>query len=437
MGRSVARDWWLQPLARRAWLLGIATLRIGAAQAAEPVEFDVSAYEKKPFEWNGYLELRPEYQRLDRGAALYGLQFPGDTRTSLTRTNAAAELSAVYRTGEMRLHYTGHATYVHGPQGSADDLRTYEAYGAWQAAANANLEAGKRALRWGKAYAFSPVAFFERAKDPLDPELSREGFVLATGSWVRSAPGPLTTLSVTPVLLPVTDSLNDAYGSGNHWNAGAKLYALLHDTDIELVYAAPGSRGARWGVDFSRNLGTNLEVHGEWARFNDVPGVVLTPADTLVTQVRSFASYVIGLRYLTEHQTTLIAEYYSNGGGLTQDQAEQFFQRADAIGANQSLRSVIAQAASRGYVGPNAMRRYVYARLSQPEPFDILYVTPALTAIVNADDRSYTLIPELTFTRIANLELRFRLQFNHGDRWTEYGEKAVQSRAELRMRYHF
>jgi hypothetical protein len=427
----------MRPAARLACALGIAVFLASGAHAADAIEFDVSAYEKKSFEWSGYLELRPEYQWLAPDSALYGLQFPGDTRSSLTRTSAAAELSGVYRTGDVQLHFTGHASYVHDPHGSASDLRTYEAYGAWQPAANTSLEAGKRALRWGKGYAFSPVAFFERAKDPLDPELSREGFVIATGSWVRSFPGPLTTLSLTPVLLPVRDSLNDDYGPGDHWNAGVKLYALLYDTDIDLVYAAPGSRGTRWGVDFSRNLGTNLEIHGEWAHFSDASSVVLTPGNTLATQVRSLTSYVLGLRYLTEHQTTIIAEYYRNGAGFTQVEAQQFFELAHSVSANQRLRSVVAQAASRGYVGANSMRSYYYLRLSQPEPFDILYFTPALAAIVNADDRSYTLIPELTYTRITNLELRLRLQFNHGDRLTDYGEKAVESRVELRMRYYF
>jgi hypothetical protein len=437
MGRSIARIRWLRPAARLAYAVAIAMLLAATAHAAESTEFDVSAYEKKSFEWNGYLELKPEYQRLDPDSALYGLQFPGDTRSSLTRTSAAAELSGVYRTGDVRLHFTGHASYIHDPRASASDLRTYEAYGAWQPTANASLEAGKRALRWGKGYAFSPVAFFERAKDPLDPELSREGFVIATGSWVRSSLGPFTTVSVTPVLLPVKDSLNDDYGPGDHLNAGAKLYALLYDTDIDLVYAAPGSRGARWGADFSRNLGTNLEIHGEWAHFSDATSVVLTSANTLATQVRSVTSYMLGLRYLTGHQTTIIAEYYRNGAGFTQHEAQQFFELAHATSANQGLRSVVAQAASRGYVGPNSMRSYFYLRLSQPEPFDVLYFTPALTAIVNVDDRSYTLIPELTYTRITNLELRLRLQFNHGDRLTDYGEKAVDSRGELRMRYFF
>lgn len=413
-------------------------LAAAAACAAEDIGFDVSKFEKKPLEWNGYLELKPEYQRLDRGSALYGLQFPGDTRSNLTRLSAAAEVSGVYRRGDVRLHFTGHASYVDDPHGSTDDLRFYEAYGAWQPSTGVALEAGKRTLRWGKGYAWSPVAFFERAKDPTDPELSREGFVMATGSYVRSFSGPLKTLSLTPVLLPVNGSLNDDYGRGDHWNAGAKAYALLYDTDIDLIYAGAGSRGgSRLGADFSRNLGTNLEIHGEWARINDAARIVLTPANTLATQVRSYTSYVLGLRYLTERQTTIIFEYYRNGSGYMQDDAQRFFELADELTGNPALRPIAAQAASGGYVGPNPMRSYMYVRLSQPEPFDILYFTPSLTAIVNTEDRSYTLIPELLYTRITNLELRLRFQFNRGDRLTDYGEKAVDSRVELRMRFFF
>jgi hypothetical protein len=417
-------------------VFGVATVVATAAQAAEAIEFDVSAFEKKAFEWNAYLELKPEYQWLDRGSALYGLQFPGDTRSSLTRLSTAAELSGVYRRGDVRLHFTGHGNYVDDPHGSSSDLRFYEAYGAWQPAPSAAVEAGKRTLRWGKGYAFSPVAFFERAKDPTDPELAREGFVMATGSYVRSLTGPLKTLSFTPVLLPVNDSLNRDYAD-KHWNAGAKLYALAYDTDVDLIYTSAGSRGARWGADFSRNLGSNVEIHGEWARISDASRMVLTPANTLATEVRSFTSYVLGLRYLTERQTTIIVEYYRNGSGYRQDEAQRFFELAHAASGNAALRPLAAQAANGGYIGPNPMRRYMYLRLSQPEPFDILYFTPALTAIVNTDDRSYTLIPEFLYTGVTNLELRLRLQFNRGDRLTDYGEKAVASRAELRMRLFF
>jgi hypothetical protein len=99
--------------------------------------------------------------------------------------------------------------------------------------------------------------------------------------------------------------------------------------------------------------------------------------------------------------------------------------------------SGIAAAAGQGYNRPNAMRNYLYLRLIQPEPFDILYFTPALTAIVNTDDGSFSLIPEVVYTRVNNLELRLRVALNWGEGSTDYGEKPVGARVELRARYFF
>ena len=74
---------------------------------------------------------------------------------------------------------------------------------------------------------------------------------------------------------------------------------------------------------------------------------------------------------------------------------------------------------------------------SQKEPFDILYFTPAVTAIFNLDDHSYSLAPELAYTGITNLDLRLRFLAIQGARLTDFGEKQNDRRIELRMRYYF
>ena len=86
---------------------------------------------------------------------------------------------------------------------------------------------------------------------------------------------------------------------------------------------------------------------------------------------------------------------------------------------------------------PNPGRRYLYLRLSQQEPFDILYFTPAVTAIANLDDRSYSVAPELLYTGVTDLELRLRVFFLSGERLTEFGEKQNDQRVEFRVRYFF
>jgi hypothetical protein len=83
------------------------------------------------------------------------------------------------------------------------------------------------------------------------------------------------------------------------------------------------------------------------------------------------------------------------------------------------------------------MRDYLYFRASQKEPFDILYFTPALTSIINLQDGSLIVIPELAYSPMTNLELRFRTPVLFGGKGTEYGEKQNDYRIDLRLRYYF
>ena len=83
------------------------------------------------------------------------------------------------------------------------------------------------------------------------------------------------------------------------------------------------------------------------------------------------------------------------------------------------------------------MRHYLYFRASQKEPFDILYFTPALTTTINLQDGSLVVIPELAYSPMTNLEIRFRTPVLIGKKGTEYGEKQNDYRVELRIRYYF
>ena len=370
----------------------------GAVLAQDEHKFDVGQFEKKAYEFGGFLEAKGERQWLDPGAALYPLQFPGVTDPTNDRGSAVAEVSGTLRRDTLRAQFLAHGEYLNDVRASGGEMKFYEAYLAWQASPSVSWEAGKKTQRWGKGYAWSPVAFLERPKDPEDPELAREGFVAVSGNFVRSGAGALQNVSFTPLVVPTESGMNADFGAPDHLNPAAKLSLLYRDTDIDFLWLGEGSRSARYGFDVSRNFGTNLEVHGEWAR-------VSQPAST---------SYLVGLRYLTERDTTWIAEFYRNGAGLTEGEF-----RARPVGR------------------PNPMRNYLYLRASQKEPFDILYFTPSATTIVNLDDGSYSLIGELLYTGFGDFEVRLRAAFNRGGRLTEFGEKPVEERLELRLRWHF
>ena len=60
-------------MAAMAAIAGLAAMQALAADES----FDASAYDKKAFEWTGFVEARPEHQLLRPGSAGYALQYPG------------------------------------------------------------------------------------------------------------------------------------------------------------------------------------------------------------------------------------------------------------------------------------------------------------------------------------------------------------------------
>jgi hypothetical protein len=90
-----------------------------------------------------------------------------------------------------------------------------------------------------------------------------------------------------------------------------------------------------------------------------------------------------------------------------------------------------------GYGKMNPGMNYLYLRVSQKEPFDVLYFTPSVTLMANMDDNSFSITPEFLYTGITNLELRLKTGFIVGPRGTEFGEKPYDYRLEFQIRYYF
>ena len=422
----------------------IATVFFSRVIRADEYAFDLSEVEKKPYHLGGYAELRPVLYGLDRDAALYQLRFYNrDEGHTLPEYNAALQLEGGIEKGITKLFVRTNTGYQDSYLGATSTTTVYEAFLSVKPTPSLTIEAGKKTLKWGKGYAWSPVAFVDRPKNPDDPDLNLEGFVVASADYIRSFSGPLKTLSVTPVLVPVLEHVNDDFGETSHLNIAGKVYLLLYDTDIDFLFLTGASRPSGVGMDFSRNITTNLEIHGEFARFNDFMQSFIAADGTMHQTVYDAASWLLGLRYLTEKDTTYIFEYYRNGTGFTEQETRDYFtfvhNAYDSYlsTGNDVLIQNAATVTDKNYGRPNAGREYLYLRVSQKDPFDILYWTPALTAIINAEDRSYSLSPEISFTGITNLELRLKAMVLAGDRLSEFGEKPYDYRVEIRSRYYF
>jgi hypothetical protein len=328
---------------------------------------------------------------------------------------------------------------------STSEINAYQAYLSLKPSSSLAVDTGKKTSKWGKGYAWNPAAFVDRPKDPDDPELALEGYVIASADYIKSfASGPLKTFSFTPVILPAYGDVNDDFGETDHLNVAAKVYFLVYDTDIDFMFLSGGSKTPRYGFDFSRNIGTNLEVHGEFAFIRNFTKPLVDANGNTTSVTYDAVNFVLGTRYLSTLNTTYIFEYYHQGTGYTSEEISNFYSFIDkgyesflSNGATQALTKARSVTQQGGYGRFTPETNYLYLRVSQSEPFDILYFTPSLTWIYNLSDRSFSITPELLYAPITNLELRLRTGFLVGSSDSEFGGKQNDYRIEFRARYYF
>ena len=414
-------------------------------------EIDLSEFQKeidklatKPYSLGGFAEFQPTLLGIDRDSAVSRARFFKDPQDSVfDQYNFRLRLEGIYKKDWFSMFFKTDTLVRNDFQGWDEDTKLFEAYASAKPSANFVLEAGKKVMKWGKGYAWNPVSFIDRPKNPEDPEEALEGSTVATADYIHSFDGPLKTLTLTTALIPVYKYINAKFGEPRRTNFASKLYLLLYDTDIDFMVLTGQSRTTRYGFDFSKNLTTNLEMHGEFAVVNNLDTMAINARGQPTKTQSDATSQLIGLRYLSEKETTYFLEYYRNGGGFSRADIKNFFSFVDDsfqtfLNSGDDTGLVRARKLLDGPYGmPSPARHYLYFRASQKEPFDILYFTPAVSSIMNLTDASLTIIPEVTYSPITNLELRFRTPVLLGKKGTEYGEKQNDYRIELRLRYHF
>jgi hypothetical protein len=83
------------------------------------------------------------------------------------------------------------------------------------------------------------------------------------------------------------------------------------------------------------------------------------------------------------------------------------------------------------------MKDYIYAKISQPEPLDILYFTPSIFVLYNLNDNSETIGGEFNYSRFKNVNLKLKYNLLFGNVNSEYAGKISSEKISLLMEYVF
>jgi len=385
--------------------------------------FNVEEFTKKTWEWKGEISTTTTTKTFNTDSVLYPVKFPSQEPDQSNEFNLQLLLESRWDWEWVRFFLAGEANFQRSSVDDTDDESTLLTEGYFQISKldPHNVEIGKRLLRWGKGYAFNPVAFLERAKNPEDPEASREGLWMAQGIWIPGGFSIFGNSSVNLVYLPVGDDLNNDYQAAleKEYFWGLKLYILINTTDIDMYYVQKSEQEkSDYGFDFSSNMTSSFEVHGEYADIN--------------TAESNYQANLLGLRYLTENDVTWIVEGYHDTSGLTKEESKALFQSAKSSSSSTSklLLSLIQQS--------NTLNQnYGYVKVSVKEPFNWLYFTPSLAWLVNIDDVSSTENIQLVYVPTDNWTFQFTWQHMTGAAYTQYGENLVSNKYALDVTHNF
>ncbi len=408
------------------------------------LDFTIEEIEKKPYSINADIETKETIRVFDRDALLFKQKYlDKKNEDTLWQTDLDLIIEGRYQLDTTKLYGRLKSLfYYNEDENFESEIKFEEAYLSFQPSFSWAFDAGKKVHKWGKGYAFSPSAFFSRPKDLQDPDATLEGYYSLSADYIKSMEGIIQTFAVTPVLMLVNRELNHEMGPRDELICGGKFYFFAYDTDMDFMFLISDNIEDRVGVDFSKNLTPFFEIHGDAALVKDYTKYIIDEYGNTSEQEYTAFNFLLGLRYLSSRDTTYIFEYYRNGQGYSAQEYENyltFIERGYDHYLNTSSTAAISKsrAYSVSYNQQAAMKDYLYLKISQKDPFDILYFVPAITFLYNMDDQSAYVTPQLTYTPMTNFIIDLKTGILLGESKTEFGEKINKAKVILSFRYYF
>ena len=362
---------------------------------ADDYDFDMTSIETKSFEYSGYLRTEYKYQNLNQDSPLYTLLNRNDSSQNSFLNEALFRFT--HYKDDFKLIGALSARYANIDGVDETLFTAYQLYAHNTLSINHSIDVGKKTLKWGKGYFFNPAAFLDRPKDPTQPENAYEGYVMANYTYNKSFDGDLKNLKLDLIYMPTTSHINNDFYDAQSTNLAMKLYLLYLDTDIEFIYLYSDAQKDKIGFTFSKNLATHFEIHGEYAKETD-----------------GYHSYLLGFKYVTESDITILSEYYYDSEGLTKEE----------------IRSSVK-------LIPFAGKSYFVNKFSKKEPFGIVYSSVYFKDMLSTEDKSHLDTLGFIYTFKNNLEIDFSYNLNSGDEESEFGKKMVSDFAWLKATWYF
>jgi hypothetical protein len=310
---------------------------------------------------------------------------------------------------------------------------------------NVDISAGRKILKWSNGYAFSPAGLLDPVRSPSDPQ---------------DRLGQLTGRDLVQV---------DYYRGGNtltgvftSTTAALRYNVLVRGIDLAAIAALNFNAPNKAALTFSYVFGDRLEVHGEAAGSRGT--ATLYPQSILPSNQQSlfgpdflaplkldddrlFLNVLLGANYTFSNGLNAVVELYHSDEGLTGTEWAGFLdqgryssalatgQKFPPVVGGRSLPELNLLQALQLFQGPGLRRNYVFTRFSHSGLFG--GTEGSAIAIVNLDDRSAVLVPEISIPLRHRVVLYALATYFRGEARSEYANVPDAYSVTLGIRIHF
>jgi hypothetical protein len=323
----------------------------------------------------------------------------------------------------------GGGLIVRAPSSDTPDVRLREGYARVSVLPWLDVEAGKRLLRWGTGYAFTPTGLLDPPRDATDPQdrlALNEGMVMAR---VDAFSG--SSAITFAVAAPRLDRPTTIAASTPRRLLALRARTTVGGVEMAVVASAPDNQRASFGANFTHVIGRHFEYHGELLVHDDDSTwrQVLAPHDPRVRRV----SDLVGMQYTFDRLAfNTIVEYFHDGNGLSSEMWSRLLDRASANTAASAapLAAASPAAASPPAAGSAAASSPAAAVsttaagsaggvLYRPTRRDFLFVRgsrantdafflPEMITLIGLNDGGLTLVPTITLVPTRHLQIYAR-----------------------------
>jgi len=204
---------------------------------------------------SGGSETRFAFSLGDEGGYTAGLRAPIESGTNL----GIAQGSFAWREGGRFRFAASAAALAATAEETHSRLLVKETYFGFTAG-DFDFLAGKKILKWGTGYAFTPTGVLDPPRDPSDPTDRlglNQGRELASLEYIRGRHAVTAAWASGGMLQRHRPGLNETFAARDNF--------MLKGFDTSVIFAKMRGRPVLTGANFTRVVGESVEVHAEVA----------------------------------------------------------------------------------------------------------------------------------------------------------------------------